>query len=349
MNWLTRFFLVLLRLAIGWHFLFEGIEKVDSMRMGPTETSRPFSSAGYLREATGPLVPFIRSQIGDPDETAVQELSLQPVPPGQDPARVPPADRLSPRLSAEWDDYFERFREYYKLDDDKVQLGRAEGGLAQAKAQAVRWLSSGTKEVETKVSETSVSIKKTTPERIRDYLAKLEKIRVLQERELPAFGNDVEKDRLRVLKSEAAQMRTELTGELNDFVKNGLRAVLTPAQQRLPGLPDRVEHDPGQWTRLEWIDHVTAWGLVAVGLGLLLGIFTRLSCVLGAGFLLLLYLAMPPFPWLPEALRTEGHYYFVNKNLVEMIALLALATTPSGRWLGLDGLIRLINPFRRRI
>jgi len=348
MNWLTRFFLVLLRLAIGWHFLFEGIEKVDSMRIGPTETNRPFSSAGYLREATGPLVPLIRSQIGDSDEAAVQVLSLQPVPPGQDPARVPPADRLSPRLSAEWDDYFERFREYYKLDEDQVQLGRSQGALAQAKAQAVRWLSSGTKEVETKVSQASVLIKKTTPERIRDYLAKLKRIRDLQELELPAFGNDLEKERLRALKIEAAQMRTELIGELNDFMRNGLRAVLTDVQKRLPPLPDQVEHDPGQWTRLEWIDHITAWGLVAVGLGLLLGIFTRLSCFLGAAFLLLLYLAMPPFPWLPEALRTEGHYYFVNKNLVEMLALLALATTPSGRWLGLDGLIRFINPFRRR-
>ena len=27
---------------------------------------------------------------------------------------------------------------------------------------------------------------------------------------------------------------------------------------------------------------------------------------------------------------------------------LALATTPSGKWLGLDGLIQFLNPFRKR-
>ncbi len=64
--------------------------------------------------------------------------------------------------------------------------------------------------------------------------------------------------------------------------------------------------------------------------------------------MLMLYLTTPPFPWLPEVTRAEGHYFYVNKNLIEMLALLALATTCSGRWLGLDGLIRFLNPFRRR-
>jgi hypothetical protein len=44
----------------------------------------------------------------------------------------------------------------------------------------------------------------------------------------------------------------------------------------------------------------------------------------------------------------EGHYYFVNKNLIEMLALLVLATTRSGCWLGLDGLLHRLNPWRRR-
>jgi hypothetical protein len=71
--------------------------------------------------------------------------------------------------------------------------------------------------------------------------------------------------------------------------------------------------------------------------------------VSGAIFLLLLYLAMPPFPWLPDPPRpTEGHYLFVSKNLIEMLALLALATTRSGRWAGLDGLLQFLNPRRWR-
>src|SRR5437660_1776794 len=50
---LALVFLVLLRIAIGWHFLFEGLEKVHTVNVGPTETNRPWSSEHYLREAPG--------------------------------------------------------------------------------------------------------------------------------------------------------------------------------------------------------------------------------------------------------------------------------------------------------
>ena len=63
---------------------------------------------------------------------------------------------------------------------------------------------------------------------------------------------------------------------------------------------------------------------------------SRPACVAGALFLLLVYLSMPPFPGLPDNLKAEGHYFIVNKNLIEMLALLTLSTTFSGRWLGLD-------------
>ena len=59
----TIVFLVLLRLAIGWHFLFEGLDKLRSMWIGPTENNRPFSSAGYFREAPGPLGGWMRSSM----------------------------------------------------------------------------------------------------------------------------------------------------------------------------------------------------------------------------------------------------------------------------------------------
>ena len=82
--------------------------------------------------------------------------------------------------------------------------------------------------------------------------------------------------------------------------------------------------------------------------GLILGVFTRLWCCSGALFLLLFYLARPAFPWLPENPREDGHFLIVNNNIIEMLALLTLATTASGRWFGLDGLIRYFNPLRRR-
>ncbi len=51
------------------------------------------------------------------------------------------------------------------------------------------------------------------------------------------------------------------------------------------------------------------------------------------------YLTIPPWPWLPTPPMSEGSYLFVNKNVVEMLALCVLATTYTGRWFGVDGLI----------
>ena len=47
---------------------------------------------------------------------------------------------------------------------------------------------------------------------------------------------------------------------------------------------------------------------------------------------------MPPWPGLPPNPKAEGHYLIVSKNLVELIACLVIATTPSGHWIGLDAL-----------
>ena len=40
--------LVLLRLAIGWHFLFEGIEKVRTLQIGPSERPTDLSVARVI-------------------------------------------------------------------------------------------------------------------------------------------------------------------------------------------------------------------------------------------------------------------------------------------------------------
>ena len=59
------------------------------------------------------------------------------------------------------------------------------------------------------------------------------------------------------------------------------------------------------------------------------------------------YLAVPAFPWLPSPPQTEGSYLFVNKNVIEMLALFALMCLPTGRWFGADGLLyAMTGPFR---
>jgi uncharacterized membrane protein YphA (DoxX/SURF4 family) len=90
-------------------------------------------------------------------------------------------------------------------------------------------------------------------------------------------------------------------------------------------------------TTLDRIDEWTGWGLAAIGGCLLVGLFTRLANVAGAAFLGLVVLAQPAFPGVfPEPHPSAGHALFVNKEVIELLAMLALACTPVGRWGGLD-------------
>jgi thiosulfate dehydrogenase [quinone] large subunit len=86
-------------------------------------------------------------------------------------------------------------------------------------------------------------------------------------------------------------------------------------------------------------DLVTMWGLTIVGVLLMLGLFTRLASLGGIAFILLFYFATPPFVGYFYAIPTEGSYLIVNKNLVELCALVAILLTGSGRFAGLDRLV----------
>ncbi|HJZ90777.1 MAG TPA: DoxX family protein, partial [Gemmataceae bacterium] len=105
---------------------------------------------------------------------------------------------------------------------------------------------------------------------------------------------------------------------------------------------------PKSWGPIEYLDWTTRWFLTVVGALLMIGLFTRLSCFAGAGFLLLTILTQPSLPWLPTPPNQEGNYLIVSKNVIEMVALLALMTTRSGHWAGLDGLVSWMFGGRRR-
>ncbi len=70
-GFLAAFFIVLLRIAIGWHFLYEGAEKYTST----FERKEPFSAEIYLRNATGPLAPFFRGMLPDADGRALLDAT----------------------------------------------------------------------------------------------------------------------------------------------------------------------------------------------------------------------------------------------------------------------------------
>ena len=95
-------------------------------------------------------------------------------------------------------------------------------------------------------------------------------------------------------------------------------------------------HALGNASWIGTLDLVVAGLLVAVGLSLMLGLFTQTGCVGALGLLAMFYLSAIPMG-LPEA-RSEGTYLIVNKNLIEAAAVLVLLTFRTGQIAGLDQL-----------
>lgn len=87
---------------------------------------------------------------------------------------------------------------------------------------------------------------------------------------------------------------------------------------------------------LQIADFLNMWGLVAIGLGLIVGLFTRAAAISGAILLLIYYLNNPPLIGLEYTLPSEGSYLIVSKTLIEAVALVMLAVFPSGYYAGLD-------------
>ena len=99
---------------------------------------------------------------------------------------------------------------------------------------------------------------------------------------------------------------------------------------------------------LEIVNPLNMWGLTLIGLGLVLGCFTRTAAASGILVVLLYYLCNPPFVGYFYSIPTEGSYLIVNKNLVELAALAVVLVTGSGRAAGLDRIIHgLLRKHRR--
>lgn len=95
---------------------------------------------------------------------------------------------------------------------------------------------------------------------------------------------------------------------------------------------------------LRVVDFLNEWGLVLIGAGLILGLFTRVAAVAGMVLLGTYYLSHPPLVGYSYALPSEGAYFIVDKILIELIALGVLYAFPSQWILGLDRLM-----FRKKV
>lgn len=90
---------------------------------------------------------------------------------------------------------------------------------------------------------------------------------------------------------------------------------------------------------LSVVNTLNIWGLILIGLGLIMGLFTRVAAGGGIALILLYYACNPPFVGLFYSIPMEGNYLIINKNLVELAALLVLIAIPTQQVAGLDRIL----------
>ncbi|MCK3683876.1 DoxX family membrane protein [Maribellus sp. YY47] len=111
---------------------------------------------------------------------------------------------------------------------------------------------------------------------------------------------------------------------------------LKESQWILSGFAKWVISDP---SILSAVDFLNTWGLIAIGLGLILGMFFRVAALSGFVLLVVYYFNCPPLVGIEYSLPADGNNLIVNKTLIEAFALAVLAFFPTSRILGMDALM----------
>lgn len=114
--------LVLLRITIGWHFLYQGLAKYEDPG---------FSSVGFLGQAKGPLGDKYRQYLLD-DWDGRQALN--------------PAPESRKRFSQRIDDYLTQFEHHYKPGPEQLEAARQ--AAAARKAQTESYLEDNAEDIE---------------------------------------------------------------------------------------------------------------------------------------------------------------------------------------------------------
>jgi len=112
---------------------------------------------------------------------------------------------------------------------------------------------------------------------------------------------------------------------------------LTSSNWIFSGLFHKMAESPDL---LKVIDFMNIWGLILIGLSLILGLLVRWSSIFGAVLMLFYFIAHPPIPGHTFGAMTEGSYLWINKTLIEFFILIAFSAMPVNLYYGLDRWIK---------
>ena len=314
--------LVLLRVSVGWHFYREGVKK---------KLSGDFSSEGFLRQAKGPLASSYKAMLPDNYgfDGYVDELlefkegeSLDIRSKLKPPKRKKGEPKVELRTPLhDWADQVAK-----GWGEHRVAAEKHYGYSEEQKAQSQQLFEMRRRELDATI-KAAIAWLKENPDFISYYVT----LRRRAESEKTPFSST----RLAAQTGEIKPLTRELPAEVKKLEKQfqvDLRSLLGLTKEQLSKAPlaERA-------TLLERFDSVMIYSHIAIGVCLMIGLFSRLAA-LGGAFFLLSVVASQPLAQLfeisvnkPLAPGTDPIYL-----LVEALVMLALATTAVGRWAGLD-------------
>lgn len=130
------------------------------------------------------------------------------------------------------------------------------------------------------------------------------------------------------------------------FLYEGLAKLLTPGWTSYGYIMDSQGVFAGLFKALgqsqslmPLVDTINIYGLIIIGLFLVLGLFEKIGYIGAIFFLVLYYLSHPALLNTVYLLPPEGSYLWINKNIVMLCAVAVLFVFPTAKRIGLDRFI----------
>jgi uncharacterized membrane protein YphA (DoxX/SURF4 family) len=330
--------LAALRISIGFHFFFEGTDKLKSGN---------FQASYFLGAAKGPLAPLFQQMLDDPSgqkKLCVVEVQKD----GKSAFDVDPTLTL-----AIWDDYVDRATSHYgfgaesvrkQLEDANGRLADSAGGASSSVVAAEIAANTAALKQLAKQKQQATEILKNHQQLLKDWLSenRVELIAHFSTTgRLDGFQRDgasAGKTALEVeaLRGQVDSIRSDRTGKLNQW-SGQVVAIWDSLETKINSLSVGPQVSRGKLaihrpfdqpnSKLKWINRFIPWFDTTVGVLLILGLFTTPAAIAAALFLASVVLTQPF--WLPGTTPT---YY----QIVELAGLLVVAAAGSANTLGLD-------------
>jgi uncharacterized membrane protein YphA (DoxX/SURF4 family) len=331
--------LVLLRLAIGWHFFREGLGKL-AYDEGTRQYHVAFSAESFLAQAKGPWAANFRAWA-----PSVHDWVALLAVPKQDRELTTEEAAKQAKSQAE---YNERQAQAEKSGGSKsIEFPPSAPYRDWATRIVEDWRSLvlGVEAIPGLSEEQRHQAEDVFAARVKqlgDYLATKSEAIVDNQHELWRLGSwraEPEAADVPYVQKRISSKAAETTGAATPWVNqvrefeqkliDDLRNVLTPEQKSQAITSQALDEaltSPEQ-ARLQELNVGVTVLTIGVGACLLLGFFTRLASLAGAVFLAAVVATQPP--WVADSAPTYN-------QVVELAALLVLAATGAGRWFGVD-------------